>query len=72
MKHTYNGRIHSTRASNIVADTTTAYHAAKEKWKQAKDRGLNLMTQIIRLGSNGLDNGWGHYNKISHNISKFL
>ena len=72
MKQSYTGRNRPTQVLSSVAITTTAYHAAKEKWKQAIDRGLNLMTQIIRLGSNGLDNGWGHYNKPSHNISKFL
>ena len=51
--------------------TTTAYHAVKEKWKLTIKRGLSMMTQVIRLGSHGTDNGWAHYNNISRNFLIF-
>ena len=71
MKRTYTDN--SRRSQYLQTNTTTtAYHAAKEKWKMATERGLTMMTQVIRLGSHGIDNGWAHYSNISHSLAKFL
>jgi len=55
-----------------MTNTTTAYHAAKEKWKLATTWGLSKMAQIIWLGNLGTDHGWATYNSITHNLSKFI
>ena len=71
MKRTYTGN--SRRSQSLQTNTTTtAYHAAKEKWKMVTERGLTMMMQVIRLGSHGIDNGWAHYSNISHSLAKFL
>ena len=51
---------------------TTAYHAAKEKWKLATEQSLTMMMQVICLGSYRIDNGWAHYSNINRSLSKFL
>jgi len=53
-----------TSVSSNKTIMTTAYHVAKEKWKLVTECGLPIMTQVIRLGSHGIDNGWAHYNNV--------
>ena len=72
MKRTYTGNSRRSQSLQTNIVTTTAYHAAKEKWKLATERGLTMMTQVIRLGSHGIDNGWAHYSNINRSLSKFL
>ena len=72
MKKAYGNGSSSTDNTVSNAATTTAYHAMKEKWKEALDRGLSKMDQIVRLGHHGSDYGWAHYNNISRNFSNFI
>ena len=72
MKWTFTGRNQHPQTLQTNSVTTTAYHAVKEKWKLIMKRGLSIMTQVIRLGSHGTDNGWAHYNNISRNFSNIL
>ena len=72
MKRTFTGRNQHSQTLQTNSVTTTAYHAVKEKWKLTMKRGLSMMTQVIRLGSHGTDNGWAHYNNISRNFSNIL
>ena len=64
MKKTYTGNNRQSQTLQMTMAMTTAYYAAKEKWKLTTECDLTMMTQVICLDSHEIDNSWVHYNTI--------